>query len=83
MFFSALFNHIFAPTRQEAIFGAAMVDGCLFISWHYSDLHLPESTTQREQSRDYSSNQCLSLKNIEFQSKLNSGRYKPKLVVPR
>ena len=83
MFFSALFNHIFAPTRQEAIFGAAMVNGCLFISWQNSDLYILKSTTPKEQNRDYSSNQCLDLKNIKSQPKFDSGRYKLKLVVPR
>lgn len=83
MLFSALSNYKFTFSRQDAIFGAAIVDECSFIGWHYSDLYLPELTTQREQNKDYSSNQCLSIKNIELQPKSSCGRYKYKLVVPR
>lgn len=83
MLLLTLFNRISATERQGQNFDAAMVNGCSFIDWHYSDLHLRESTPSREQSKDYSSNQRLSIVNIELQPKSNSGGYKTKLVVPR
>ena len=79
----ALSNHISATERQELNLDAVMANGCFFIDWHYSDLYLLESTPPREQDKDYSFNQCLSRENIKLQPKLNSGRYKHKLVVPR
>ena len=82
MLLLALFNQI-AAKRQGQNFDAVMVDGCSFINWHHSGLYLPELTPSREQSKDYSSNQCLSRKNTELQPKSNSGRYKTNLVVPR
>ena len=78
-----LSNQISATERQELNLDAVMARGCFFIDWHYSDLYLLESTPLREQDKDYSFNQCLSRENIESQPKSNSGRYKPKLVVPR
>ena len=83
MLLSTLFNLTSATNRQGANFGAAMIDGCLFIGWQHSFLYLPELTPSREQNKDYSSNQCLSRKNAELQPKLNRGRYKINLVVPR
>lgn len=82
MLLSTLFNLTSATNRQGA-FGAAMIDGCLFIGWQHSFLYLPELTPSREQNTDYSSNQCLSRKNAELQPKPNCGRYETNLVVPR
>ena len=83
MLFLALSNQIAAIERQGLDFDAAMASGYFFISWHDSFLPLPESTTQREQNTDYSSNQCLYRKNAELQPKLSNGGYKTNLVVPR
>lgn len=83
MLFSTLFNLKPATKSQNVAFDAAMVGGCFFIDWYYSDLYLPQSTPLQEQSKDYSSNQSLIRKNTELQPKSNSGRYKTKLVVPR
>ena len=62
MLLSTLFNLTSATNRQGVNFGAAMIDGCLFIGWQHSFLYLPELTPSREQNKDYSSNQCLSRK---------------------
>ena len=83
MSLSTLFNQISATERKALNLDAVMAGGCSFINWHYSWLYSPELAPLREQSKDYSSNECLSRKNAELQPKLNSGRYKTKLVVPR
>ena len=83
MLLLTLSNQIAATERQGLNFDAVMVGGRFFINWHHSFFYLPESKTQREQSTDYSSNQCLIRKNAKLQPKLDSGRYRTKLVVPR